>query len=811
MLGGTGALVEGEEPGSLVVSAPAARFLARGFDLTPVRVGRSLRSAFRLGGLERGGAAGGRRARFVGRGHELDLLRSRLAAAVRGQGQVVAVAGEAGIGKSRLIVELHRGLSDQPILYLEGHCLPYATPIPCLPLVEILRAACGIVETDPSDGVRDKLRGVLERSGMDAHETAPYLLHLLDPGEGGEAVARFSPEVVKARTFEALREVSRRLASRSPLVLVVEDLHWIDRTSEEFLATFVEVVAGARILLVTTHRSGYRPPWMDKSYATQVALQPLSPSESLSLVRDVIGPARVDEPTVDKIVAKAEGNPFFAEELARAVTEGGDPPPGSSSPSVPDTVEEVLMARIDRLAAEDKRVLQAAAVIGRRLPFLLLQAILDPPDEALRERLARLQGAEFLYETRAASELEYTFKHTLTHEVAYASLLPGQRRGLHARIVDALEGWQREGREELVERLAHHAIGAESWDKAVDYARRAGLLALARSAHRDAAAWFDQAVVALGHLPESRELREQAIDLRFDLRNGAPPRRGVRADLRGPTGGGGARESARRPSPSRPCLRVPDRLLPPGRRVPERDRDGTARPLHRGAPRRSSASRDHAHLPGPRALRSRRVPRGPRTSSVATSRRSAESFSANGSDCRTSRRFTPERGSWPASASWESSTEAVKAADEALAIAEPLQHPLSLISACYALGLVWQRRGHGERAIPPLERGLELSRTWHIRLWLPGLGETLGLAQLLVGDVSNALSTLQQALDLHQAMRGTAALSSRITALGYGHLLAGQVYIAGGLAQRGLRARATARRARQRGPRPLVAGRGGGS
>ena len=258
----------------------------------PVGAGPGRRSAFRLGGLERGEAAGGRRARFVGRGHELDLLRSRLAAAVRGQGQVVAVAGEAGIGKSRLIVELHRGLPDQPILYLEGHCLPYATPIPCLPLVEILRAACGIVETDGPDGVRDKLRSVLDRSGMDALEATPYLLHLLDPGEGGEAVARFSPDVVKARTFEALRELSRRLADRSPLVLVVEDLHWIDRTSEEYLATFVEVVAGARILLVTTHRPGYRPPWMDKSYATQVALQPLSSPESLSLVRDVIGPRR---------------------------------------------------------------------------------------------------------------------------------------------------------------------------------------------------------------------------------------------------------------------------------------------------------------------------------------------------------------------------------------------------------------------------------------------------------------------------------------------------------------------------------------
>jgi DNA-binding NtrC family response regulator/tetratricopeptide (TPR) repeat protein len=520
LVGAAGALLEGAEPGTVVVSAPCAPFLARGFDLFPLTAAPGRRAAFRLDGLERGEASSGRRTRFVGRDHELDLLRSRLAAAVRGQGQVVAITGEAGIGKSRLVGELRRDLTDGHVVCLEGHCLPYETPIPYLPLVELLRAACAIVDTDGPDGVRDKLRRTLDRAGMQALDVTPYLLHLLDPGEGTEALGSPSPEVVKARTFETLRELSRRLAGLAPLVLVVEDLQWVDRTSEEYLGTLVDVVAGARILLLTTHRPGYRPPWIDKSYATQVALQPLSTRETMSLARDVIGTADVDEPTVQMIAAKAEGNPFFTEELARAVTEGGRPTPGAA---VPDTVEGVLMARIDRLAADDKRVLQAAAVIGRNLPFLPLQAILDPADGLLRERLARLQSAEFLYETRAASELEYTFKHALTHEVAYASLLPAQRRSLHARIVDVLESWQREGREELVERLAHHAIQAEVWEKAVDYARRAGRQALTRSAHRDAAAWFDQSVAALDHLPERRDLLELAVDLQFDLRNALWP------------------------------------------------------------------------------------------------------------------------------------------------------------------------------------------------------------------------------------------------------------------------------------------------
>jgi DNA-binding NtrC family response regulator/tetratricopeptide (TPR) repeat protein len=764
------ALMEGIEPGSVVVSGAAAQFLARGFDLMPLGAGAGRRSAFRLGGLERGEPAGGRRTRFVGRDHELDLLRSRLDAAVRGQGQVVAIAGEAGIGKSRLVVELRRGLSDQPNLWLEGHCLPYATPIPCLPLVELLRGACAIVETDGPEGMRDKLRATLDRAGMDGVLASPYLLGLLAPGEGGEALARLSPEVVKVRTFETLRELSRRLAGSTPLVLVVEDLHWVDRTSEEYLATLVEVVAGARILLVTTHRQGYRPPWMEKSYATQVALQPLSPRESLSLVRDVIGPAEVDQLTVEMIVAKAEGNPFFTEELARAVAEGGSPTPGSA---VPDTVEEVLMARIDRLAVEDKRVLQAAAVIGRSLPFLLLQAILDPADEALRERLARLQAAEFLYETRAASELEYTFKHTLTHQVAYASLLPGQRRVLHARIVDALEGWQPEGREELVERLAHHAIGAEAWDKAVDYARRAGLQALVRSAHREAAAWLAQAMAALARLPDRPELLEQAIDVRFELRTalvqlGQFPR--VLEILR---------EAERlterlgdRPRLGRVCAYMTDYCRQVGdyRRGEEAGRRAVA----------------IAEALGDLALQvAANIYLGQVCCDLGEYRLASELFQRNvdalEGDHRRERLGLPylpavHSRSWLVLCLAELGEfdRGVALAEEGLELAESAEHPPSVISACAALGRLWLRKGELARATAILERALELIQTWHVRVLLPMVAEALGLARVLAGRVPDGIEMLQNAYQQHEAMRGSAGLAPRATALGQAWLETGR-------------------------------------
>ena len=744
VLSAMGALLEGAEPGTVVVSAAGAPFLARAFDLFPLGAAPGRRAAFRLDRLERGETAGGRRTRFVGRDHELDLLRSRLAAAVRGQGQVVAIAGEAGIGKSRLVGELRRSLSDG--LCLEGHCLPYATPIPCLPIVELLRGACAIVETDGPEGVREKLRATLDRAGMDALAVTPYLLELLDPSAGGEAPGRLSPEVVKARTFEALRELSRRLAGPGPLVLVVEDLHWVDRTSEEYLATLVDVVAGARILLVTTHRPGYRPPWMDRSYATQVALQPLSARESLSLVRDVIGAAEVDEPTVEMIVAKAEGNPFFTEELARAVAEGGSHGPGSA---VPDTVEGVLMARIDRLAAEDKRVLQAAAVIGRTLPFLLLQAILDPADEALRERLARLQGAEFLYETRAASELEYTFKHALTHEVAYESLLPAQRRDLHARIVDALESWQREGREELVERLAHHAIQAEAWEKAVDYARRAGLQAMTRSAHRDAAAWFDQAAAALGHLPERRELVEQAIDIQFDLRNALWPLaefRRVFDCLKRAEHLATTLDDQRR-------LAMAFALLTPMFSTREERAQGVEygrRALDIGAAIGDSTVQVVASLYLAMAYLTlgnyRRATKFARKNiALLKGNVRLERLGPHGLHAEPT--ILPRALLLWSLAELGEFREAQPVLDESRRIAETISHPYSETFLALGEGILRVRQGDLPRAVTTLERSLALCRQWQLAALFDVIAGHLGAAYTLAGRTADAIPLLEEALE----------------------------------------------------------------
>ncbi|HEU5319678.1 MAG TPA: hypothetical protein VFX28_02670, partial [Methylomirabilota bacterium] len=317
---------------------------------------------------------------------------------------------------------------------------------------------------------------------------------------------------------DTVRHLLLQQSRRQPLLVVVEDLHWIDRTSEDFFASLAQVVAGARILVVTTYRSGYRPPWIGRSYATQIALQPLAPEHSGDLLRAALGGAPAAEELVRLVLAKAEGNPFFIEEMARVLREQG-----SAGVAVPDTVEEVLRERMDRLPARERALLQSAAVIGRDVPLSLLRAVAELDDAPLREALRTLEAGEFLYETSLVPEAEYTFKHGLTHEVAYATAPAERRTALHARIVTVLESAGAERAGDRVEWLAHHALRGGLWEAAVRYLRRAGVRAAARSANREAVACFEQALEALGRLPQTPQTLAQAIDLRFDLRTALLP------------------------------------------------------------------------------------------------------------------------------------------------------------------------------------------------------------------------------------------------------------------------------------------------
>jgi tetratricopeptide (TPR) repeat protein len=312
-----------------------------------------------------------------------------------------------------------------------------------------------------------------------------------------------------------------------PLLLVCEDLHWLDTETQALLDNLGESLPTARLLLLVNYRPEYRHGWGSKTYYTQLRLDPLPPASADTFLQVLLGDDPSLAPLTPLLIQRTEGTPFFLEESVRTLMETGAlvGEPGAyrvahSLPTiqVPATVQAVLAARIDRLPLEEKHLLQTAAVMGTEVPLALLQVVAELPEEALRSGLTHLQDAEFLYETSLFPELVYTFKHTLTQEVAYSSLLQERRRVLHARLVEALEALAGDRVVEQIERLAHHALRGELWDKALAYCRQAGEKALTRSAYREAVIAFEQALIALRQLPGDRGTHEQAIDLRFDLR-----------------------------------------------------------------------------------------------------------------------------------------------------------------------------------------------------------------------------------------------------------------------------------------------------
>src|SRR5215470_6331318 len=515
-------LIAAAEPGGILVSPAAGALLERRFELAPVgAAGDGEPPAFRLAGREGLGLGpAGRMASFVGRRQEMAVLHSRLDAALRGQGQLVSIVGDAGIGKSRLLYEFRQSLGNDQLPYLEGRCLSYGTTTPYLPVQDLARAICRITEADDAAGSREKIRRAVERSGMDPEKLAPYLLNLLGFKEGTEGLELVAPGALKISISEALRQMTLGVSRQQTLLVVIEDLHWIDRASEELVASMVDGLPGAAVLFVVTYRPGYEPPWLNKSFATQLSLPPLSDEDSLKVAQSVLPGVTLPTAVEAVILTKAEGNPFFLEELALSIQDGVSL---GGHLAVPDTVQGVLMSRIGRLAETEQSLLQSASVIGKDVPLPILAAVAELPEEALGQALRQLSTAEFLYEINSFPEIKYRFRHALTHEVAYESLRPAPRRHLHARIVAAIEALHPDRLSEDVDRLAYHATQGELWEKSVDYSRRAAAKAAARSAHSQAIAYLEQSLEALRNLPRSRHTIELAIDLRFELRNSLHP------------------------------------------------------------------------------------------------------------------------------------------------------------------------------------------------------------------------------------------------------------------------------------------------
>ena len=470
---------------------------------------------------------------FVGRQAELEAIGRALDLAKDGHGQIVAPVGEPGVGKSRLLYEFVHSQRTREWLVLESGSVSVVYPdagggkaTSYLPVIDLLKSYCRIEPRDDARTVREKLTGKLLALDPALAAILPPLLALLDLPVEDEAWVVLDPAGRRRATIQALRRLLLRESQEQPLLLVFEDLHWIDGETQSLLDSLVEALPTARILLLVNYRPEYTHGWGNKSYYTQLRIDPLGQASAEELLTGLLG----DDPSVGPLkallIGRTDGNPFFLEESVRTLIETGAlvGERGAyrlagpvESVRVPATVQAVLAARIDRLPPEDKRLLQTAAVIGKDVPFVLLQRIADTPDAELQAGLSRLQAGELLYAVSLFPELELTFKHALTHEVAYGGLLQERRRALHARIVEAIEELYADRLDEHVERLAHHAMRGQVWEKAVAYSHDAGSRAMQRSAGEEAVLYFEQALHALEQIAPSSDRVSLGIDLRIAL------------------------------------------------------------------------------------------------------------------------------------------------------------------------------------------------------------------------------------------------------------------------------------------------------
>ncbi|SOZ05339.1 adenylate/guanylate cyclase domain-containing protein [Cupriavidus taiwanensis] len=464
-------------------------------------------------------------ARFVGRTRELDHLHEARAQARNGHGQIVAVVGEPGVGKSRLCHEF-KLRAPRDSLVLETFSVSHGKAYPYLPLIELLRTYCQITPQDDERRRREKLTGKLLTLDRTLEDSLPYLLHLLGGTEPGPALAKMEGQVRQQRTFDAIKRLLVRESLAQPVELIIEDLQWLDAETEAFLRFLAESVVSARILLLVNFRPEYRHEWSGRSYFTQLRLDPLGEIEARELLRAMLGADAGLSRLEQLILEQTEGNPFFIEEVVQDMVEKHvlrgergqyrvERMPQKLH--IPVTVQGVLAARIDRLQPAEKALLQTLAVIGKVFPWSLLARVVDRPEDATKTLLARLQAGEFIYEQPAFPEVQYSFKHALTQEVAYGSLLSERRRALHERTAQAVEAQFNGQLDEHCSELAYHFSQSGNHPKAVEYLYRAGSLAVQRSADSEAVTHLTMALTLLATLPDGPGRARQELELQLAL------------------------------------------------------------------------------------------------------------------------------------------------------------------------------------------------------------------------------------------------------------------------------------------------------
>jgi predicted ATPase/class 3 adenylate cyclase len=508
--------------GSIAITETTQRFTAGYFELRPLGPTRvkgvsepvNVYEVLGLGALRTRLQVSAQRglAKFVGRHQEMEQLRHALALARSGRGQIVAAVAEAGVGKSRLFYEF-KLMSQNDSFVMEAFSVSHGRASAYLPIIELLKSYFRIVDHDDERIRREKITGRTLALDRALEVAMPYLLALLGVQDGGSALDEMDSTVRRSRTRDAIKSLLHRESVDHTLLLIFEDLHWVDAETQALLDLLVESIGTARILMMVNYRPEYAHHWGNKTYYTQLRLDPLGRQNSAELLSELLGDGDELQGVRDVIVARTEGNPFFMEEIVRALFDQGVLARNGAvelikplaSIQIPPTVQGILAARIDQLAAPEKELLQTLAVIGEEFSLGLARRVTRRSEDELTRGLAKLQLGEFIYEKPAFPESEYTFKHALTQEVAYNSVLIERRREIHGRTATAIEELSSDKRDDHLAVLAHHYGRSGNAAKAVGFLRLAAGQARARSAYDDAIRYVNEALALLTQMPDSLE------------------------------------------------------------------------------------------------------------------------------------------------------------------------------------------------------------------------------------------------------------------------------------------------------------------
>jgi class 3 adenylate cyclase/predicted ATPase len=471
--------------------------------------------------------------KFVGRESEIEQMRRALQMALSGHGQMVAVVAEAGTGKSRLYYEFKATLPAE-CKVLEAYSVSHGKASAWLPVLELLRQYFGIADGDDAATRREKVTAMLATLDPALQDTLPYLFGLLGIVEGADPLAQMDPQVKRQRTLDAIKRMVLRESLGQPLVVIFEDLHWIDEQTQALLDLLADSIANARVLLLVNYRLEYRHEWGNKSHYAQIGLKPLGRENAEELLEALLENAIELQPLKRLIIERTGGNPFFIEEMVQALfVEGALVRNGAvkvtrslSQLRLPPTVQGILAARIDRLPAEQKELLQTMAVIGRESPRALIVTMSATAETQLERMLAELRAAEFIYEQPLLADSEYIFKHALTQEVAYNSLLIERRKQLHELTGQAIESIFAGQVDDHLTQLAHHYSHTDNIEKAIEYLGRAGQQAIQRSANADAITSLKAALNLLQKLPDGSELIQRELLLQLTLGQALIPLKG---------------------------------------------------------------------------------------------------------------------------------------------------------------------------------------------------------------------------------------------------------------------------------------------